>query len=117
VFPLRFAQFSVLLVGMMLRTLYRDVHPQQRYIHPIGHYRGGHMPSFVKDIRPMFREVDIDHMKHHQLDLSSYDEVSLRAHDILSQVSNGTMPPPPDTPWSQDQVHLFKDWIDQGMQP
>jgi hypothetical protein len=75
------------------------------------------MPSFAIDIRPLFREVDIDHMKHHQLDLSRYDEVSLRAQDIVSRLSNGTMPPPPATPWSPDQVHRFQDWIDQGMQP
>jgi hypothetical protein len=75
------------------------------------------MPNFANDIRPLFREVDIDHMKRHQLDLSRYDEVRMRAQDIVSRLSNGTMPPPPDTPWSCDQVQHFQDWIDQGMQP
>ena len=75
------------------------------------------MPSFANDIRPLFRERDIDHMKHHDLDISSSDDVRVNANDMYSQVSNGTMPPRPDTPWSQDQVQLFQDGIDQEMQP
>jgi hypothetical protein len=75
------------------------------------------MPSFANDIRPLFRDVDIDHMKPHQLDLSRYDQVSRRAQDLIAQLSHGTMPPPPDTPWSQEQVQRFQDGIDQGLQP
>ena len=75
------------------------------------------MPSFANNIRPLFREVDIDHMKRHHLDLASYDEVKMQAQDIVSRVSNGTMPPPPETSWSPDQVQRFQDWIDQGMRP
>ena len=75
------------------------------------------MPSFANNIRPLFREVDIDHMKRHHLDLSSYDDVKMRVQDIVSQVNHGTMPPPPETSWSPDQVQLFQDGIDQGMRP
>jgi hypothetical protein len=56
-------------------------------------------------------------MKHHNLDLSGSDEVRMHANDIFSQVSNGTMSSQPDTPWFQDQVQLFQDWINQGMRP
>jgi hypothetical protein len=73
------------------------------------------MPSFAKDIRPLFRNVDIEHMKPLGLDLSSYDDVRDRADDIYDQVSNGFMPP--DQPWSQDLIQLFRDWMDGGMQP
>ncbi len=75
------------------------------------------MPSFTNDIRLLFWERDIDHMKHHDLDLSRSDDVRVHAHNLSSQVSNGTMPPRPETPWSQDQLQLFQDWIDPGMQP
>ena len=73
------------------------------------------MPSFAKDIRPLFRNVDIEHMKPLGLDLSSYDDVRDRADDIYDQVSNGFMPP--DQPWSQDLIQLLRDWMDGGMQP
>jgi hypothetical protein len=73
------------------------------------------MPSFAKDIRPLFRNVDIEHMKPLGLDLSSYDDVCDRADDIYDQVSNGFMPP--DQPWSQDLIQLFRDWMDGGMLP
>jgi hypothetical protein len=33
------------------------------------------MTSFLTDIRPLFRPVDVDHMKWQGLDLSSYDDV------------------------------------------
>jgi hypothetical protein len=73
------------------------------------------MPGFAKDIRPLFRNVDIEHMKPLGLDLSSYDDVRDRADDIYDQVSNGSMPP--DQSWSQDLIQLFRDWMDGGMQP
>ena len=73
------------------------------------------MPGFAKDTRPLFRNRDINHMKPQGLDLSSYDDVRDRADDIYDQVSNGFMPP--DQPWSQDLIQLFRDWMDGGMQP
>ncbi len=73
--------------------------------------------SFAKDIRPLFRTVDVNHMKQLGLDLSSYDDVKDHASDIYDQVSNGGMPPLPDRPWSQERVQTFKIWMDDGMQP
>ena len=75
------------------------------------------MVSFEQEIKPLFRQVDIEHMQGFGIDLSVYKDVFDNADDIYSQVSDGNMPPPPDSPWSPDKVQLFKDWMDGGYQP
>ena len=50
--------------------------------------------SFEKDIRPMFTDTDVDHMKAFDLDLSSRDDVQKHAAEIYETVTGGTMPPP-----------------------
>ena len=52
--------------------------------------------SFKNDIQKMFTSMDQDHMKKRgsKFDLWSYDDVKRKAQDILTRVSNGTMPPP-----------------------
>jgi hypothetical protein len=79
-------------------------------------------PSFARDIRPLFTDEDVDHMKPHGLDLSDYESVKGHKDVILDRVSRapgtfGIMPPPPRDPWTQAQVQLFRDWIDGGTQP
>ena len=69
--------------------------------------------SFAKDIRPLFRETDVETMKNYGLDLSSYEEVKEKATAIYGTLENGSMPC--DEPWAKDQVALFKRWIDEGM--
>ena len=72
--------------------------------------------SFAKDIRPLFRDTpDVDTMKQMGLDLSSYDDVKQNAPVIRNRVEDGTMPC--DDPWPEEQVDLFKRWIDEGMAP
>lgn len=70
--------------------------------------------GFAKDIRPLFTDVDVDHMKV-MFDLSSYDDVKDNASDILSSVKAGRMPP--GRRWSPDNVQKFQDWINGGCQP
>jgi len=70
--------------------------------------------SFAKDIRPLFREKDINSMKK-AFDLSRYDDVRSHADAILKQVSAGTMPC--DGPWPPAQVDLFRRWIEEGLKP
>ena len=70
--------------------------------------------SFANDIKPLFTEVDKDHMEF-MFDLWSYKDVKDNADDILDSVSNGRMPP--NNPWSQDKVDLFKQWVACGCQP
>ena len=46
--------------------------------------------SFKSDIRPMFTDMDIEHMRK-AMDLSSRDSVFLRAEAIYKSVSSGHM--------------------------
>jgi len=70
--------------------------------------------SFAKDIRPLFRAKDINSMKK-AFDLSSYDDVRAHADAILGRVAAGSMPC--DGPWPEEQVNLFRRWVEEGMQP
>jgi hypothetical protein len=69
--------------------------------------------SFSRDIQPLFRPVDAEHMLDHGLDLRSYDEVKGSADDILNHL-NGTealiMPLPPDQRWTKAQMDFFDRW-------
>jgi len=67
--------------------------------------------SFAKDIRPMFTDIDVAHMKGAGIDLSSYDAVVSYAEAIYRTVSNGTMPPPgTGEPWTPEMCEKFKAW-------
>ena len=72
--------------------------------------------SFAKDIRPLFRDTpDIDSMKAYGLDLSSYEEVKAKAEAIYATLKDGSMPC--DGAWMDEQVELFKRWMNEGMAP
>ena len=79
------------------------------------------MTSFKKDIRPLFRDVDVQHMQDLGLDLSDYKQVKNAANNILDRVSSTDdtvrMPPPPDSPWTQGQLDLFRNWVNDGYPP
>ena len=75
--------------------------------------------SFARDILPLFRPVDQDHMTF-RLDLWTYDEVKGEAESVLERLSVPPppppppvrpMPPPPDMRWTKPQIELFKRWI------
>jgi hypothetical protein len=72
------------------------------------------MPSFAKDIRPLFRPDDVEAMNW-ALDLSDYDAVKENAQAIYDQVAAGSMPC--DGAWPKDRVALFKQWMDEGSAP
>jgi hypothetical protein len=65
--------------------------------------------GFARDIRPLFREKDVGSMQG-SFDLSSYDDVRANADGILARVSDGSMPC--DGAWPQEQVDLFRQWVD-----
>ena len=75
--------------------------------------------SFAKDIRPLFTDIDVDHMKRFGLDLSSHENVIKEAKAIFSVVSAGRMPPPADggKPWAQEMCDTFRQWMEQGCHP
>ena len=72
--------------------------------------------SFAADIRPLFTDVDIDHMSWY-CDLSLYEDVKANAPDIfkrLKGVDGQIMPPPPAAPWPEEKVSLFEEWMNGG---
>ena len=75
--------------------------------------------SFAQDIRPMFTDLDVAHMKSGGLDLSDYESVKAQADAIYTAVSNGTMPPKPsgEARWSSEMCARFKQWQDGGCPP
>ncbi|MCL6647566.1 MAG: hypothetical protein K6U89_04465 [Chloroflexi bacterium] len=69
------------------------------------------MPSFTRDIRPLFRQEDIDAMAY-AFDLADYEEVKAHAEAIYARVADGSMPC--DAAWPPEQVALLRQWIDAG---
>lgn len=70
-------------------------------------------PIFSPDIKPLFREVDVESMKSFGIDLSKHSDVMKHAEHIYSRVADGSMPC--DGKWEQSKVNLFKRWMDTGM--
>jgi hypothetical protein len=75
--------------------------------------------SFAKDVRPMFTDTDVAHMKPAGLDLSDRGDVQKQADAILEAVSSGSMPPASsgEPRWTNEMCETFKRWRDQGCAP
>lgn len=82
--------------------------------------------SFAKDIKPLFRAKDINHMKtfvNPPVPLDDYDYMKQPAHAqkvyerVTSTDDHKRMPRPPDQPWTNAQQDLFKRWMDEGYNP
>jgi hypothetical protein len=74
--------------------------------------------SFARDIRPMFTDIDVDHMKRAGMDLSDRDDVEKHAASILDVVTDGSMPPKgTGETWTPEMCGTFKRWTEQGYQP
>jgi hypothetical protein len=71
------------------------------------------MPSFEKDIKPLFREFDREQMEY-SFDLWKYDDVRENAEAIIERLEEGDMPC--DEPWPEEQIDLFKSWVEEGME-
>lgn len=67
------------------------------------------MPSFSQDIRPLFRDKDVEEMRF-AFDLS--DEVKTHGQGIYDRLVDGSMPC--DGAWLEDRIALFRQWIDGG---
>ena len=77
--------------------------------------------SFVRDVLPLFRPVDIDHMNNMVgMDLTDIEVVRNAASTISARmkgVGGRPMPPPPDTPLTPAQIAVFDTWIADGFPP
>jgi len=79
--------------------------------------------SFARDIKPLFRAVDISHMKPYGIKLDDYTFMS--KPDIANKVPRTLSPhdghspamPPGGPYWIQDQLALFAHWQKDGYQP
>jgi hypothetical protein len=67
--------------------------------------------SFETDIKPLFREGDRRTMRF-AFDLWSHDDVGQNADAILDRLERGDMPC--DRAWPEQQVDLFRRWIESG---
>jgi len=79
--------------------------------------------SFERDIRPLFRAVDISHMDRHGIKLDDYTFMSNpdNANKVLEALSphddEPTAMPPGGPYWTADHLALFAEWQDEGYQP
>jgi hypothetical protein len=70
--------------------------------------------GFDEDIKPLFREMDRARMEW-AFDLWSYDDVKENSEGILERLEAGDMPC--DEEWPEEQIELFRNWMDKGMAP
>jgi Subtilase family len=72
--------------------------------------------SFQNQIRQLFRVKDISAMRTFGgFDLSKYEDVAKHSASIYSRLLEGSMPC--DGAWKQNDIDLFKKWIDEGSKP
>jgi hypothetical protein len=67
--------------------------------------------TYDEDIRPLFRDRDIQSMSF-AFDLSSYNDVRTNAEAIYERLAAGSMPC--DGRWPAEDVERFRTWIDNG---
>ena len=70
--------------------------------------------SFTRDIRPLFRDLDIRSMQS-AFDLASYEDVRTHAEAIYGALAAGQMPC--DGAWAEKDVRRFRSWLDSGALP
>ncbi len=79
--------------------------------------------SFAADIKPLFRAVDILHMKRFGVELDDYTYMSNpnNASSVLANLSPHDGEPPSMPPggpyWTAAQLELFAQWQKDGYQP
>jgi hypothetical protein len=73
---------------------------------------GDSAPSFERDVKSLFKEGDRKAMSF-AFDLWSYQEVRNNAEGILDQLVTGRMPC--YGAWPEEQIALFRAWIETGM--
>jgi hypothetical protein len=79
--------------------------------------------SFAADIRPLFRAIDISHMKSFGVKLDDYTYMSSpdNANSVLATLTPQNDEPPSMPPggpyWTADQLALFAQWQKDGYQP
>ena len=70
--------------------------------------------SFEREIRPLFRDADVEAMLF-AFDLRSYDDAREYAEEIYERLADGSMPC--DQEWPDADIAKVRAWIDGGMAP
>ena len=79
--------------------------------------------SFAADVKPLFRDVDVSHMKRLGVELDNYSYMSNpeNAEAVLATLSPQDGEPPSMPPggpyWTASQLDLFEQWQKDGYQP
>jgi uncharacterized protein (UPF0262 family) len=81
--------------------------------------------SFAKDILPLFRAIDIAHMKPHDVLLDDYSYMSApdtshqNATDVYDYLSGAQKPRMPigGPYWTDTQLSLYSQWMSDGYLP
>lgn len=79
--------------------------------------------SFAADVKPLFRDVDVSHMKRFGVELDSYSYMSNpeNAEAVLATLSPHDGEPPSMPPggpyWTASQLELFEQWQKDGYRP
>jgi len=79
--------------------------------------------SFATDIKPLFRDVDIAHMRRFRVELDDYAYMSNadNANRVLATLTPQSGKPPAMPPggpyWTADQLALFAQWQKDGYNP
>jgi hypothetical protein len=80
--------------------------------------------SFARDVKPLFREIDIQHMKPSRRFLDDYTYMSDPKNDhenarLVYESLIGTPPkmPPGGPYWTQQQLELYVSWMQGGYLP
>jgi hypothetical protein len=78
--------------------------------------------SFARDIKPLFRPIDVTHMNPHGILLDDHAYMSDPANNhgnaqaVEDTLVQKTMPPGGPY-WSAEQINLFKQWRSDGYLP
>lgn len=75
--------------------------------------------SFEKDIKPLFRPMDVECMRSMGVFLLDYEYMKSSADYVLSKLKPDANPRMPygGPYWSDAALELFQKWIDDGLQP
>jgi hypothetical protein len=79
--------------------------------------------TYSKEIRPLFRPIDVDHMKPRGVLLDDVQWMTAvdnagnhaNADNVFSRLADGSMPP--DEAWSPEKLDLYGQWMNDGYQP
>lgn len=73
-------------------------------------------PTYMRDVRHFFADVDLDHMFGLGIDITTYDALKAESTDVYVHTlgPNAHMPPEPDRKWSAERSQSFFNWISKG---